>query len=114
MSQLTRKEADNMFSVFTTKRLVLRLINSGQSNLSDKQDVLVGDAFAMAYKLLKYAQQKQNIELFKRVYEATKELVPSEQIKSVMKYPEMYEKMVRIKQYFVEDAALLAQKMCIR
>lgn len=111
MRKMTREEADNMFLLFSQKRLFLRLINSGKSNLSDKQDVLVEDAFALANKLLNYAHQTKNVDMFNRISDATKELVPGKRMKSVMKHPEMYAKMLQVKHLFNSNMAFLARTL---
>ena len=111
MNTTTRAEADSLFLQFNQRRLFLRLINSGQSNLSNKQDVLVQETFDIAHKLLKYAYYVRRVDFFERVYSLTKELVPGEQIKSVMKHPEMYEKMLDIKWVFDEKAQVLFKKL---
>ncbi len=111
MANFTHIEIDNMFSNFKQQMLFLRLVNSGQSNLSDKQDVLVKQAFDLAFVLLTYSFNKQNIHLFNRVYNSAKELVPGEYIKSVMKHPEMYEKMKQAKEQFFAQADGMSAKL---
>ena len=103
MASFSRFEIDDMFCTFVNRMLVLRLINSGKSNLSDKQDVIVQEAYNLAYLIVEYAVQKQNIHLLERTQKLAQELVPGEQIKNVMKRPELYDNMVKAKEDFNLD-----------
>ncbi len=106
----TKQQINEMFSVFVSKKLMLRLVNSGQSNLSDVQDSLVKELFDCAYFILVNVTRLGDADLFKRVYNMSKDIVPSKAMKSVMKHPEMYDNMLMAKQRFLADTAeLMAQ-----
>ena len=100
MARYTRQDIDNKFESFVNQMLMLRLINSGKSSLSDQQDKLVKNAFDIAYEILVAAKDRQDAYMFNRVSKMAYEIVPSDEVKTVMKHPEMYETMRKAKGLF--------------
>jgi len=84
--------------LFFNNMMLVRLINAGQSNLSDKQNEIVKRMFDFAYHLIK--TNPDRLYLIDRICTACQELVPSDNMKTVMKHPEMYEDMVLYKKEF--------------
>ena len=89
------EEINRKFASFVNQKMMLRLINSGQSSMSNKQDKLVKQVFDTAYEILVIAKRYNKIDLFNRVVRMTFDITPSAEILKVMKYPEMYSKMIR-------------------
>ena len=90
---MTHNEINEKFTSFVNQMMMLRLINSGKSNISKEQDNLVRKAFNDAYQIMLAAKANKNTDLFNRVYRMAQELVPNAEIIKVMKYPEMYNDM---------------------
>jgi len=89
---------------------MLRLINSGKSNLSKIQDKIVKETFDVAYELMEYFYTKGRKKDVKLVYKNVMEIVPNAEMKPFMKYPEMYENMVAFKQEFIQKTAFMISK----
>ena len=112
---IVNQALNKKFEVFARQMMIVRLVNAGQSNLSDKQSELVAKAFDNAYQLLVAAKSRGDKHLFKRVYNMTYELVPSSAVTKVMKYPRMYQEMVNAQMDFnVKVTALLKHRCSIR
>lgn len=97
---ITQREIDEKFASFVNQMMMLRLINSGQSNMSDRQSELHAKALGLAYEILSIAKERSNSGLFNRVSRMTIELMPSPFMKKVMKHPEMYEEMLNAQAKF--------------
>ena len=97
---IANEALNEKFVCFVNQMMMIRLINAGKSNMSDKQNELVAGAFYNAYQLLVDAKIQHDVNLFKRVYNMTRELVPSAEILDVMEYPRMYEEMVKTQSEF--------------
>ena len=94
--------------------LFMRLINAGKSNMSKQQDTIVAETFDLAYEiLLHFYRSKSNLkrEFFRKLYREVLEIVPGPEIKSVMAYPEKYEKMVASKKEFMKKTAGMVVEM---
>ena len=94
--------------------LFLRLINSGKSSISKQQDTIVAETFDMAYEiLLNFHNSKSNTKRAdcRKLYKNVLEIVPGPEIKSVMAYPEKYEKMVASKKEFMKKTADMVVEM---
>lgn len=95
MKTVPYEEINRKFASFVNQKMMLRLINAGQSSLSNKQDKLAEQVFDTAYQILVIAKKYEKIDLFNRVVRMTFDITPSSEILKVMKYPEMYTKMIR-------------------
>ena len=95
MKPVPYEEINRKFASFVNQKMMLRLINSGKSNLSNKQDKLAEQVFNTAYQILVIAKKYEKVDLFNRVVRMTFNITPSSEILNVMKYPEMYSKMIR-------------------
>ena len=83
----------------------MRLINAGQSNLSDHQDKIAKDAYKDAFDLLEKCSVNRDATGFERVCWAVNMLKPSKSTKEVIKHPEMYEKMISAQSEFKSKIA---------
>ena len=95
MKPVPYEEINRKFASFVNQKMMLRLINSGKSNLSNKQDKLAEQVFDTAYQILVIAKKYEKVDLFNRVVRMTLDITPSAEITKVMKHPEMYSKMIR-------------------
>lgn len=107
---MTYNEINEKFTSFVNQMMMLRLINSGKSNMSKEQGELVQKAFNDAYQIMLIAKDKQNTELFNRVYLMAQKLVPNAEIIKVMKYPEMYNDMCNAHMEFNANVATLLRQ----
>ncbi len=60
---------------FYSQMIMMRLVNSGTAYNAVKRNRFTQKAFDTAYPILAHALAAKNIELFNRIYSATKELV---------------------------------------
>jgi hypothetical protein len=94
--------------------LFIRLINAGKSNMSGQQDTIVKETFDLAYEILLKFYRSDNRGKradFRKLYRDVLTIVPGSEIKSVIAYPEKYEKMVEAKKEFMKQTAGMIVEM---
>ncbi len=74
-TRLNSVELEDQVRYFFNQMVFLRLVNSGASYPDSKRNEFTKEAFSTAYVILSDAFAKKNIDLFNRIYTATKELV---------------------------------------
>lgn len=74
-NNLNQHELEYQVRYFFNQMVFLRLVNSGTSYSASKRNEFTKEAFSTAYVVLSDAFAKKHIDLFNRIYTATKELV---------------------------------------
>lgn len=94
---------------FMNTALFMPLINAGHSTLSGEQDKIVINLYNDAFKLLSQCSTAGDSAGFSRICWALNKINISENVKKVMKYPEMYEKMMFAHDEFRSKIAIECQ-----